>query len=252
MKQMLETGVHFGHQTKRWNPKMRPYIFGARKGIHIMDLQQTVKLFRTAHDFISNLVANGEKIIFVGTKRQAQDVVKAEAERSGMYFVTNRWLGGTLTNFQTIKRSIERMKNLEAMFEDGSINRFLKKEVVRMQRELNKLEQNLGGIKDMDKLPAAAFIIDPKREDIAVKECRTLGIPIVAVVDSNCDPDVIDYLIPGNDDAIRAIKLFASAIADACLEGQEHYAANMDKDAEVELAKAAQEEAAQEADKEDK
>ncbi len=245
MKQMLETGVHFGHQTKRWNPKMRPYIFGARKGIHIMDLQQTVKLFRTAHDFISDLVADGEKIIFVGTKRQAQDVVKAEAERAGMYYVTNRWLGGTMTNFQTIKRSIDRMKQLEAMFEDGSINKFLKKEVVRMQRELNKLHQNLGGIKDMEKLPAAAFIIDPHREDIAVKECRTLGIPIVAVVDSNCDPDVIDYIIPGNDDAIRAIKLFASAIADACLEGQAQYDAKGEQDAEAELAKAAQQETAE-------
>jgi len=247
MKQMLETGVHFGHQTKRWNPKMRPYIFGARKGIHIMDLQQTVKMFRTAHDFIASVVANGDKIIFVGTKRQAQDVIKSEAERAGMYYVTNRWLGGTMTNFQTIKRSIDRMKNLEAMFEDGSINRFLKKEIVRMQREVNKLNKNLGGIKDMEKLPAAAFIIDPHREDIAVKECRTLGIPIVAVVDSNCDPDAIDYLIPGNDDAIRSIKLFASAIADACLEGKDQYAAEMDKDAEVELAKAAQQEAALEA-----
>ncbi len=243
MKQMLETGVHFGHQTKRWNPKMRPYIFGARKGIHIMDLQQTVKLFRKAHDFIASIAAEGEKVIFVGTKRQAQDVIKAESERAGMYHVTNRWLGGTLTNFQTIKRSVERLKTLEAMFEDGSINRFLKKEIVRMQREVNKLNKNLGGIKDMDKRPGAAFIIDPHREDIAVKECRTLGIPIVAVVDSNCDPDVVDYIIPGNDDAIRAIKLFAASIADACLEGQDQYAAEMGKDAEADLAKAAQKEA---------
>lgn len=219
MKQMLETGVHFGHQTRRWNPKMRPFIFGARKGIHIIDLQQTVKLYRKAHDFIADTVARGGKIIFVGTKRQAQDVIKAEAERCGMYHVTNRWLGGTLTNYQTIRTSIARLKKLEGMFEDGSVNRFLKKEVVRMEREVTKLNLTLGGIKDMEEPPAAAFIIDPHREEIAVKECRKLGIPIVAVVDTNCDPDLIDYIIPGNDDAIRAIKLFAGAMADACIEG---------------------------------
>lgn len=219
MKQMLETGVHFGHQTRRWNPKMRPFIFGARKGIHIIDLQQTVKLYRKAHDFIAETVARGGKIIFVGTKRQAQDVIKAEAERCGMYFVTNRWLGGTLTNYQTIRSSIARLKKLEAMFEDGSVSRFLKKEVVGMEREVTKLNLTLGGIKDMEEPPAAAFIIDPHREEIAVKECRKLGIPIVAVVDTNCDPDLIDYIIPGNDDAIRAIKLFAAAMADACVEG---------------------------------
>lgn len=220
MKQMLETGVHFGHQTRRWNPKMRPFIFGARKGIHIIDLQQTVKLYRRAHDFIADTVARGGKIIFVGTKRQAQDVVKAEAERCGMYHVTNRWLGGTLTNYQTIRSSITRLKKLETMFEDGSVNRFLKKEIVGMEREVTKLNLTLGGIKDMEEPPAAAFIIDPHREEIAVKECRKLGIPIVAVVDTNCDPDLIDYIIPGNDDAIRAIKLFAAAMADACIEGQ--------------------------------
>jgi small subunit ribosomal protein S2 len=219
MKQMLETGVHFGHQTRRWNPKMRPFIFGARKGIHIIDLQQTVKLYRKAHDFIADTVARGGKIIFVGTKRQAQDVIKAEAERCGMYHVTNRWLGGTLTNYQTIRTSITRLKKLESMFEDGSVNRFLKKEIVRMEREVTKLNLTLGGIKDMEEPPAAAFIIDPHREEIAVKECRKLGIPIVAVVDTNCDPDLIDYIIPGNDDAIRAIKLFAGAMADACVEG---------------------------------
>ena len=219
MKQMLETGVHFGHQTRRWNPKMRPFIFGARKGIHIIDLQQTVKLYRKAHDFIADTVARGGKIIFVGTKRQAQDVIKTEAERCGMYHVTNRWLGGTLTNYQTIRTSITRLKKLESMFEDGSVNRFLKKEIVRMEREVTKLNLTLGGIKDMEEPPAAAFIIDPHREEIAVKECRKLGIPIVAVVDTNCDPDLIDYIIPGNDDAIRAIKLFAGAMADACMEG---------------------------------
>jgi len=226
MKQMLETGVHFGHQTRRWNPKMRPYIFGARNGIHIIDLQQTVKLFETAHDFIADIVANGGKCIFVGTKRQAQDSVKAEAARAGQYFVTNRWMGGMLTNFQTIKHSIERLKKLEEMFEDGSINKFPKKEIVLMNREVTKLNNTLGGIKDMEKLPDVAFIIDPKREEIAINECRKLGIPIVAVVDTNCDPDVIDYIIPGNDDAIRAIKLFVSHVAEACLEGEARYEEN--------------------------
>ena len=220
MKQMLETGVHFGHQTRRWNPKMRPYIFGARNGIHIIDLQQTVRLFQTAYDFIADVVSRGEKIIFIGTKRQAQEAVKQEAERAGQYHVTNRWLGGTLTNFQTIKRSIDRLKKIEGWFEDGTINKFPKREIVGMTREVEKLNDALGGIKDMEALPGAAFIIDPKREEIAVKECRKLGIPLVAVVDTNCDPDLIDYIIPGNDDAIRAIKLFVAHIADACLEGE--------------------------------
>jgi small subunit ribosomal protein S2 len=219
MKQMLETGVHFGHQTRRWNPKMRPYIFGARKGIHIIDLQQTVKLFRDAHDFVVDRVAEGKQAIFVGTKRQAREIIMAEAQRCGMHYMTNRWLGGTLTNFQTIRGSIDRLKKLEEMFEDGSVNRFVKKEIVEMEREVKKLNTNLGGIKDMEDLPGVAFIIDPKKEEIAVKECRKLGIPIVAVVDTNCDPDLIDYVIPGNDDAIRAIKLFTGSIADACLEG---------------------------------
>jgi small subunit ribosomal protein S2 len=220
MKQMLETGVHFGHQTRRWNPKMQPFIFGARNGIHIMDLQQTVKMYRTAHDKIVDVVAKGGKVLFVGTKRQAQESIKTEVDRCGMFYVSNRWMGGTLTNFQTIKKSIDRLHKLEAMFEDGSINKFVKKEVLRYRRELDKLNAVLGGIKDMVKLPQLAFIVDPKREDIAVKECRRLNIPIVAIVDSNCDPDVIDYIIPGNDDAIRAIKLFVSSIAEACLEGE--------------------------------
>ncbi|MCL1939122.1 MAG: 30S ribosomal protein S2 [Desulfovibrionaceae bacterium] len=220
MKQMLETGVHFGHQTRRWNPKMKPYIFGARNGIHIIDLQQTVKLYRTAHDKISDTVAKGGHVVFIGTKRQAQEAIAAEATRAGQFYVANRWMGGTLTNFSTIQKSIDRMKKLEAMFADGSVNRYQKKEILTLQRELDKLKLVLGGIKDMDGLPQVAFIIDPHREEIAVKECRTLGIPIVAVTDTNCDPDVIDYIIPGNDDAIRAIKLFVAHIADACIEGE--------------------------------
>ncbi len=219
MKQMLETGVHFGHPTRRWNPKMRPFIFGARNGIHIIDLQQTVKLVRTAHDVIVDTVANGGKVLFVGTKRQAQEAVSTEAARAGQPCVTERWMGGTLTNFTTIQKSIDRLKKLEAMFADGTINRYQKKEILTRQRELDKLEATLGGIKDMDGLPQLAFIIDPCREEIAVKECRKLGIPIVAVTDTNCDPDVIDYIIPGNDDAIRAIKLFVNAMSEACLEG---------------------------------
>ena len=220
MKEMLETGVHFGHQTRRWNPKMRPFIFGARKGIHIIDLQQTIPLFNRAYEFIVDVVANKGKVLFVGTKRQAQDIIQEEADRAGMYYITHRWMGGTLTNFKTIKHSIDRFKHLESMFEDGSINRFPKKEIVGMQRELTKLRDTLGGIKDMTDYPQAGFIVDPKREDIAVREFRRLGIPIVAITDTNCDPDLIDYIIPGNDDAIRAIKLFASRIAEACLEGQ--------------------------------
>ena len=249
MKQMLETGVHFGHQTRRWNPKMRPFIFGARNGIHIIDLQQTVKLFQKAHDFLAETVASGGKVVFVGTKRQAQEAVRAEASRAEQFFVTQRWLGGMLTNFQTIKKSIERLHKLESMFEDGTINRFPKREIIRYQREVGKLNLALGGIKDMDGLPSAAFIIDPKREEIAVQECRKLGIPIVAVVDTNCDPDVIDYIIPGNDDAIRAIKLFVTSMADACLEGKARVkeAAPADKDAKAKEAAAVSEEAVEEA-----
>ncbi len=241
MKQMLETGVHFGHQTRRWNPKMRPFIYGARNGIHIIDLQQTVKLFQKAHDFLVETVAKGGNVIFVGTKRQAQEAVKTEADRAGQPFITNRWLGGTLTNYQTIKKSIERLKKLEGMVEDSSINRYGKKEIAMLMRELKKLQANLGGIKAMDKLPQAAFIIDPKREEIAVMECRKLGIPIVAVVDTNCDPDVIDYVIPGNDDAIRAIKLFVTHMADACIEGA---ASSSERGAEEPAAEASAEEAA--------
>ena len=220
MKQMLETGVHFGHQTRRWNPKMRPFIFGARNGIHIIDLQQTVKLFRTAYDKVVDTVAKGGKVLFIGTKRQAQEPIATEATRAGQYYVSNRWMGGTLTNFVTIQKSVERLKKLESMFADGSINRYQKKEILLLEREMKKLEETLGGIKDMNDLPQLAFIIDPNREDIAVRECRKLGIPIVAITDTNCDPDVIDYVIPGNDDAIRAIKLIVNSFAEACLEGE--------------------------------
>ncbi len=220
MKQMLETGVHFGHQTRRWNPKMKPYIFGARNGIHIIDLQQTLKLFRDAYDKMADTVAKGGKVLFIGTKRQAQEAVATEATRAHQFYVTNRWMGGTLTNCVTIQKSIDRLKKLEAMFADGSINRYQKKEILLLEREMHKLEESLGGIKNMDKLPQLAFIIDPHREDIAVNECRKLGIPIVAVTDTNCDPDYIDFIIPGNDDAIRAIKLFVTAFAEACMEGE--------------------------------
>jgi len=243
MKQMLETGVHFGHQTRRWNPKMRPFIFGARNGIHIIDLQQTVKLYRVAHDKVVGAVASGGRVLFIGTKRQAQEAVAAEAGRSGQFYVTNRWMGGTLTNFSTIQKSIERLKKLEAMFADGSINRYQKKEVLSFQREMDKLNATLGGIKDMDRLPQLAFVIDPQREEIAIKECRKLGIPIVAVTDTNCDPDVIDFIIPGNDDAIRAIKLFVTAIADACAEGDAMRKDAGKKDPEEVLKKAAAAEA---------
>lgn len=235
MKQMLETGVHFGHQTRRWNPKMRPYIFGARNGIHIIDLQQTVKLYRAAHDKIVETVAAGGSVLFVGTKRQAQEAIATEATRAGQYYVANRWMGGTLTNFSTIQKSIERLKRLETMFSDGSVNRYQKKEILTLNREMDKLELTLGGIKNMERLPQLIFIIDPHRENIAVKEGRKLGIPIMAVTDTNCDPDLIDYIIPGNDDAIRAIKLFVTAMADACIEGEALQKDTKNKNLEEEL-----------------
>lgn len=219
MKELLEAGVHFGHQTRRWNPKMKPYIFGSRNGIHIIDLQKTVKLFNEIHDFIVRTVADGYSVLFIGTKKQSHDSIIEESERCGMFYVVNRWLGGTLTNFQTIKKSIARLKELEKMIEDGSINRYTKKEALKMEKELVKLEKNLGGIKNMDDLPGAVFIVDPKREHIAVKEVKKMGIPIIAITDTNCDPDDIDYIIPGNDDAIRSIRLICSKIADACIAG---------------------------------
>jgi small subunit ribosomal protein S2 len=219
MKQLLEAGVHFGHQTRRWNPKMKPYIFGARNGIHIIDLQKTVRLIRIAYDFIVRTVADGYPVLFVGTKKQGHESVVEESERCGMFHVVNRWLGGTMTNFQTIKKSIARLKELEQMKEDGSINRYTKKEILKMDKELFKLERNLGGIKNMDELPGAVFVVDPKREKIAVREAKKLGIPVIAIADSNCDPDEIDFIIPGNDDAIRAIRLICSKVADAAIEG---------------------------------
>jgi small subunit ribosomal protein S2 len=221
MKQLLEAGVHFGHQTSRWNPKMKPYIFGARTGIHIIDLQQTVKLAREALDFLRDLAANDGIVLFVGTKKQAQDAVREEAERCGMLYVNERWLGGTLTNFQTIRQSIERLKKLEEVLEDPNMAAALtKKEMLGVRRERDRLLASLGGIKGMKRLPDALFVIDPKKEEIAVKEANRLGIPVVAIVDTNCDPDLIDYKIPGNDDAIRAIRLFTAAAADAILEGK--------------------------------
>jgi small subunit ribosomal protein S2 len=219
MKELLEAGVHFGHQTRRWNPKMKPYLFGSRNGIHIIDLQKTVRLFKSTYEFIIRTVSEGYSVIFVGTKKQGQESIIEESERCGMFFVVNRWLGGTLTNFETIRKSVARLKELERMKEDGSINRYTKKEILKMEKELFKLERNLGGIKDMDELPGAIFVVDPKREKIAVREAKKLGIPVVAIADSNCDPDEIDFIIPGNDDAIRAIRLICSKIADACIEG---------------------------------
>jgi small subunit ribosomal protein S2 len=225
MKQLLEAGVHFGHQTKRWNPKMKPYIFGARNGIYIIDLQKTVGLARSALKFVADTTARGGAVLFVGTKKQAQDAVREEATRSGQYYVTNRWLGGTLTNFKTIKAGIDRLKALEKMAQDGTFERLPKKEVASLQREQEKLEKNLGGIKELQKMPSAIFVIDPKKEHIAIHEARRLGVPIVAVVDTNCDPEGIDYVIPGNDDAIRSIRLFTGKVAEACIEGNARYQA---------------------------
>jgi small subunit ribosomal protein S2 len=225
MKQLLEAGVHFGHQTKRWNPKMKPYIFGARNGIYIIDLQKTVGLARQALRFVSDSTGKGGSVLFVGTKKQAQDAIREEASRSGMFVVTNRWLGGTLTNFKTVKQGIERLKTIEKMKQDGTYERLPKKEIASLEREREKLEKNLGGIKEMSRLPTAVFVIDTKKEHIAVHEANRLGIPVVAVVDTNCDPEGIDYVIPGNDDAIRSIRLFTGKIAEACLEGKARYGA---------------------------
>jgi small subunit ribosomal protein S2 len=232
MKQLLEAGVHFGHQTKRWNPKMKPYIFGARNGIYIIDLQKTVRYFKGAYNFVKETVGGGDKILFVGTKKQAQDAIAEEAQRAGQYYVNSRWLGGMLTNFSTIKGSIDRLKKIEIMSQDGTYQLITKKEALNLEREKAKLEKALGGIKMMNKLPGAIFVIDPKKETIAIKEARKLGIPVVAVVDTNCDPDDIDYIIPGNDDAIRAIRLFAARIADACVEGVQQRETVLRSDAE--------------------
>jgi len=224
MKNLLEAGVHFGHQTSRWNPKMKPYIFGARNGIYIIDLQQTVRLFKEAYAFIRDLAAQGGAVMFVGTKKQAQDAIREEAERCGMFYVTNRWLGGMLTNFQTIKQSIDRLRKLDETLESEAMTEALtKKEMQGLRRERDKLMASLGGIKGMRKLPDMIFVIDPKKEEIAVKEANKLGVPVVGVVDTNCDPDLIDYRIPGNDDAIRAIRLFCAAVAEAVIDGRNVY-----------------------------
>src|SRR3954453_5779876 len=219
LRSLLDAGVHFGHQTKRWNPKMRPFIYGARNGIHIIDLDQTTRLFKRAYDFVVDTVGRGGHVLFVGTKRQAQDIVIEEARRSGMYFVTNRWLGGTLTNFRTIKQGLDRLRTLERMKEDGTYEQLLKKEVSKLEKERERLEKYLGGLKGMGAVPHAVFVIDPHQELIAISEARKLGVPIVAITDTNCDPDLIDFVIPGNDDAIRSIRLITSRVADACVEG---------------------------------
>jgi len=226
MKLLLEAGVHFGHQTNKWNPKMKPYIFGARNNIYIIDLQQTVEMFQVAYNFVVKSVAEGGEILFIGTKKQSQEAIREEAERCGMPYVNQRWLGGMggmLTNFVTIKKSIDRLNALDAMFADDSIKAFPKREILMRQKDKDKLDKVLGGIRRIKGRPAGVFIVDPKREDIAVQEANKLGIPIVAIVDTNCNPDVIDYVIPGNDDAIRAIKLFSSRIADAVLEGKKRF-----------------------------
>ena len=221
MKQLLEAGVHFGHQTRRWNPKMAPYIFTERNGIYIIDLQKTVRKLDEAYKFVKSVSENGDSILFVGTKKQAADSIKEEAIRSGSFYVNARWLGGMLTNFKTIQQRIRRLEQLHTMQQDGTFNLLPKKEVVKLELEIEKLEKYLGGIKEMKKLPGALFIVDPRKEKIAVNEAKKLGIPVVAIVDTNCDPDDADYVIPGNDDAIRAVKLIAGAMADAVLEGRQ-------------------------------
>ena len=221
LKQLLEAGVHFGHQTSRWNPKMKPYIFTARNGIHIIDLQKTVRLLDDAYEFVRSVAATGRPVLFVGTKKQAQETIQTEAARSGMYFVNRRWMGGMLTNFSTIKKRIERLHDLRRQTSDGALTSLPKKEAKKLQDELDRLMFHFDGIADMKRLPGAVYVVDPRKEHIAVTEANRLGIPIVAIVDSNCDPDLIQYVVPGNDDAIRAVKLLTSKIADACLEGRQ-------------------------------
>jgi len=232
MKELLEAGVHFGHQTKRWNPKMKPYIFGARNGIYIVDLQKTVRMFKTAYDFIVDTVAGGKSVLFVGTKKQARESIYEEANRAEMYYVHNRWLGGMLTNFQTIKQSIERLNFLNQIENDGSINLYTKKERLKIGKERIKLDNNLGGIRAMKGLPGAMFVVDPKNEAIAIREANRLGIPVVAIVDTNCDPEDVDFVIPGNDDAIRSIRLMTSKIAEACIEGRKKHEEKRQADAD--------------------
>ena len=221
MKELLEAGVHFGHETKRWDPRMKPYIFGARNGIYIIDLQKTVQLFKETYQFVRDITSKGEYVLFIGTKKQAQESILEESTRCKMFYVNQRWLGGMLTNFQTIKRSIDRLKKLEAMKNEEIYNLLPKKEILELEKERVKLERTLGGIKNMDRLPGAIFVVDPKKEKIAVNEARKIGIPSIGVVDTNCNPEEVDYLIPGNDDAIRAIRLISSKIADAVNEGRQ-------------------------------
>jgi small subunit ribosomal protein S2 len=223
MKELLEAGVHFGHQTRRWNPKMKEFIFGERNGIHIIDLQKTLKMFREAGKFVSELAGQGKTLLFVGTKRQAQEAIAEEAQRCGMFHVNHRWLGGTLTNWATLQKSIKRLKTLKAMVEDGRMAQLSKKEAARLERELKHLQQNLEGVENMAALPEAMFVIDSHAEEIAVREARRMGVPVIAIVDTNCNPDLVDYVIPGNDDALRAIRLFASKIADAVVEGRQAF-----------------------------
>ena len=246
MKQLLEAGVHFGHQTRRWNPKMARYIFTERNGIYIIDLQKTVKKVEEAYAFIREVAATGAPILFVGTKKQAQNSVREEAQRCNMFYVNERWLGGMLTNFRTIQARVARLKELEKMFEDGTTVQYQKKEVILMQRELENLQKNLGGIKDMKKIPGAIFVIDSKKEEIAVAEAHKLHIPVVATVDTNCDPDVVDFPIPANDDAIRAVRLLASKMADAILEGRQGQQEEVETTAASEEAEEVSEEAAEE------
>ena len=227
MKELLEAGVHFGHETKRWDPRMKPYIFGARNGIYIIDLQKTVQLFKETYQFVRDITSKGEYVLFVGTKKQAQESILEESTRCKMFYVNQRWLGGMLTNFQTIKRSIDRLKKLEAMKNEEIYNLLPKKEILELEKERVKLERTLGGIKNMDRLPGAIFVVDPKKEKIAVNEARKIGIPSIGVVDTNCNPEEVDYLIPGNDDAIRAIRLISSKIADAVNEGRQIYEKQM-------------------------
>ncbi len=230
MKQLLEAGVHFGHQTRRWNPKMAPYIFTERNGIYIIDLQKSVGMVDTAYKAVADIVADGGTILFVGTKKQAQDAVKTEAERCGMFYVNERWLGGMLTNFKTIRSRIDRLKEIERMEADGTFDVLPKKEVIGLKKEKSKLEKNLGGIKDMKRIPDAIFVVDPKKERICIQEAHILGIPLIGIADTNCDPEELDYVIPGNDDAIRAVKLIVSTMADAVIEANQGTAAQDDYD----------------------
>lgn len=243
MKQLLEAGVHFGHQTRRWNPKMKRFIFTERNGIYIIDLQKTVKKVEEAYFFIRDVAMEGKSVLFVGTKKQAQESIESEATRAGQFFVSNRWLGGMMTNFKTIRSRVARMNTIEEMQQNGDFEKLPKKEVIKLMHEKEKLEKNLGGIRNMTELPGALFVVDPKKERIAVAEARALGIPVVAIVDTNCDPDEVDYPIPGNDDAIRAVKLIAAKMADAVLEGRQGEQMEEGQDAIQEMAEAAGEEA---------